>query len=106
MKTINELKEIIRTNLNVVFYDDMLTVFNELEKYKRLEEQGRLIEFPCKAGDYAKFPNGNILPVISVTSCNNDDINIRCQNGTIISMKHTFKAWGVQFISKEEYESL
>lgn len=104
VKSIGELKEIIRTNLNVVFYDDMLIALNNLERYMKLEEQGRLIEFPCRVGDYAEFSDGSVRPVVFLTKSNNGDISIGCQNGHIVSMKHHMGNWVKKFIPKEEYE--
>lgn len=101
---IRDLKEIIKTNMNAVFYPEMLFALNELENYKNLEAQGKLIIFPCKVGDYIQFPYGKPTPVIYITSCNDGDINIGCQNGTIISMNNNFKCWGVKFITKEDFE--
>lgn len=107
-KSINKLLnniEKLKDNLDSELYVDLINSLNELEKYKKLEKEGKLIEFPCSVGDYVQFNNGSILPVVSVSKNISSGINICCQNGNIISMKNFKYSWAKRFISKEEYEN-
>ncbi|PLS18908.1 hypothetical protein CVD28_00470 [Bacillus sp. M6-12] len=103
MKTIQELKEIVQTGLHGQDSNELLKALEELERYKQLEEQEKLVEFPCKVGDYVEFSGGNILPVVSLTKSSNGDISVCCQNGHIVNVRLQYPGWAKRFIPKEEY---
>ena len=51
IEKIKSLKEAMRSNMNVYFYDDVMKVFDELLEKRNAEEQGLLLRLPCKVGD-------------------------------------------------------
>ena len=51
IEKIKSLKEAMRSNMNVYFYDDVMKVFDELLEKRNAEEQGLLLRLPCKCGD-------------------------------------------------------
>ena len=51
IEKIKSLKEAMRSNMNVYFYDDVMKVFDELLEKRNAEEQGLLLRSPCKVGD-------------------------------------------------------
>ena len=60
-------------------------VLERLAHYEDLEEEGKIVELPCVAGDYALFSGGYFLPVIYVT-VSQTSITVGCQNGIKVSM--------------------
>ena len=50
IEKIKSLKEAMRSNMNVYFYDDVMKVFDELLEKRNAEEQGLLLRLPCKIG--------------------------------------------------------
>ncbi len=63
----------------------MNEAIKKLSDYEDLEEQGKLVELPCAAGDWALFSGGYVLPVIYVT-VSQTGVTVGCQNGIKISM--------------------
>ena len=51
IEKIKSLKEAMRSNMNVYFYDDVMKVFDELLEKRNAEEQGLLLRLPCRLGD-------------------------------------------------------
>ena len=51
IEKIKSLKEAMRSNMNVYFYDDVMKVFDELLEKRNAEEQGLLLRLPCRVGD-------------------------------------------------------
>ena len=51
IEKIKSLKEAMRSNMNVYFYDDVMKVFDELLEKRNTEEQGLLLRLPCRLGD-------------------------------------------------------
>ena len=50
IEKIKSLKEAMRSNMNVYFYDDVMKVFDELLEKRNAEEQGLILRLPCKIG--------------------------------------------------------
>lgn len=63
----------------------MNEAIKKLSDYEELEEQGKLVELPCAAGDWALFSGGYFLPVIYVT-VSQTGITVGCQNGIKVTM--------------------
>ena len=57
IEKIKSLKEAMRSNMNVYFYDDVMKVFDELLEKRNAEEQGLLLRLPCKVGDTLWWTN-------------------------------------------------
>ena len=51
IEKIKSLKEAMRSNMNVYFYDDVMKVFDELLEKRNAEEQGLLLRLPCRLSD-------------------------------------------------------
>ena len=51
IEKIKSLKEAMRSNMNVYFYNDVMKVFDELLEKRNAEEQGLLLRLPCRVGD-------------------------------------------------------
>ena len=50
IEKIKSLKEAMRSNMNVYFYDDVMKVFDELLEKRNAEEQGLLLRLPVPEG--------------------------------------------------------
>ena len=104
IEKIKSLKEAMRSNMNVYFYDDVMKVFDELLEKRNAEEQGLLLRLPCKVGDKIyHIEDGYIYEF------NSEKIEIRKEDGEYIycidSMDYRKDDFGkIAFFTVEEAE--
>lgn len=70
-------------------YKTAISAMQELQQYKELEEQGRLMQLPCKVGDTLyridtdeKIENAEIeyLLIENIVICKSGDVLFKCDN--------------------------
>lgn len=90
---------------------DAIEAMRELQRYKDLEEQGRLIELPCKGGDTVwliPFIGGNPLGTIEedqVTMVGITSKSIHVKTRSFSSYNTTHIIGKRAFLTKEEAEA-
>ena len=110
IEKIKSLKEAMRSNMNVYFYDDVMKVFDELLEKRNAEEQGLLLRLPCKIGRKVFYVQKCLAP--SCKECKGflRVDNCYCQyKARIFEQKFDYrhlKAFGKSvFLTKEEAET-
>ena len=104
IEKIKSLKEAMRSNMNVYFYDDVMKVFDELLEKRNAEEQGLLLRLPCKVGDTIYQIEGGYIYKFDA-----EKIEIRKEDGEYIYcidyMDYRKENFGKSvFLTKEEAE--
>lgn len=100
IEKIKSLKEAMRSNMNVYFYDDVMKVFDELLEKRNAEEQGLLLRLPCKVGDtvYTACSWGIESGVVGSIEIIGDMIFVNNPYRAMIGQAHNI------FLTKEEAE--